>query len=153
VETTRWTNPHCCPCCRLYGCCYIHSGTKENVAFSVRLGNNFPKSGVPITFRDVIYNGQKSYDIMTGIFTCEHPGVYEFQFHCMINKNDASVDLLRNGELIVHSFTTRQNGYITASGNTYVKLQKGDKVWLMANHGSNGLTKDSFFSGHLLFTE
>ncbi|XP_022613324.1 eosinophil peroxidase-like [Seriola dumerili] len=131
----------------------IHSGTKENVAFSVRLGNNFPKSGVPITFRDVIYNGQKSYDIMTGIFTCEHPGVYEFQFHCTINKNDASVDLLRNGELIVHSFTTRQDGYITASGNTYVKLQKGDKVWLMANHGSNGLTKDSFFSGHLLFTE
>ncbi|XP_056233036.1 eosinophil peroxidase-like [Seriola aureovittata] len=127
--------------------------TKENVAFSVRLGNNFPKSGVPITFRDVIYNGQKSYDTKTGIFTCEHPGVYEFQFHCTINKNDASVDLLRNGELIVHSFTTRQNGYITASGNTYVKLQKGDKVWLMANHGSNGLTKDSFFSGHLLFTE
>uniref|UniRef100_A0A3B4YEW5 Eosinophil peroxidase n=1 Tax=Seriola lalandi dorsalis TaxID=1841481 RepID=A0A3B4YEW5_SERLL len=93
------------------------------------------------------------YDTKTGIFTCEHPGVYEFQFHCTINKNDASVDLLRNGELIVHSFTTRQNGYITASGNTYVKLQKGDKVWLMANHGSNGLTKDSFFSGHLLFTE
>ncbi|XP_071339083.1 eosinophil peroxidase-like [Trachinotus anak] len=128
-------------------------GTEANVAFSVRLGNNFPKAGVPIAFRDVIYNGQNSYDIKTGIFTCQHTGVYEFQFHCTINKNDASVDLLRNGELIVHSFTTKQNGSITASGHTYIKIHKGDKLWLMANHSSNGLTSDSFFSGHLLFTE
>uniref|UniRef100_A0A665W1N7 Eosinophil peroxidase-like n=1 Tax=Echeneis naucrates TaxID=173247 RepID=A0A665W1N7_ECHNA len=132
---------------------YNPRNTDVNVAFSVRLGNNFPKAGVPITFRDVIYNGQNSYDITTGIFTCQYSGVYEFQFHCTINKKDASVDLLRNGKLVLHSFTTRQDGFITASGNTYIRLQKGDKVWLMANHGSNGLTKDSFFSGHLLFTE
>lgn len=128
-------------------------GTVEKVAFSVRLGNNFPKAAVPIAFRDVIYNGQNSYDVKTGVFTCEHPGVYEFQFHGTIYQNAASVDLLRNGVLVLHSFTTRQSGYITASGNTYIKLEKGDKVWLVANHGGNGLTKDSFFSGHLLFTE
>ncbi|XP_040897759.1 eosinophil peroxidase-like [Toxotes jaculatrix] len=128
-------------------------GTEEKVAFSVRLGNNFPNAGVPIAFRDVIYNGQNSYDIKTGLFTCEHPGVYEFQFHCVISQSDASVDLVRNGELVLHSFTTRQNGFISASGNTYIKLQRGDKVWLVANHGGNGLTSDSFFSGHLLFTE
>ncbi|XP_053180992.1 eosinophil peroxidase-like [Scomber japonicus] len=128
-------------------------GSVDKVAFSVRLGNNFPKAGTPIIFRDVIYNGQDSYDIKTGFFICEHPGVYEFQFHCTIYQNAASVDLMRNGYLVLHSFTTRQSGYITASGSTYIKLEKGDKVWLVANHGGNGLTRDSFFSGHLLFTE
>ncbi|XP_040011573.1 eosinophil peroxidase-like [Xiphias gladius] len=128
-------------------------GTEEKVAFSVRLGNDSPKAGVPIIFHEALYNGQNSYNIKTGIFTCEHPGVYEFQFHCTISQNSGSVDLMHNGKLIVHSFTTWQSGYITASGNTYIKLQKGDKVWLVANHSGNGLTSDSFFSGHLLFTE
>lgn len=128
-------------------------GTTEKVAFSVRLGNNFPKAGGPITFREVIYNGQNSYNIRTGYFTCEHPGVYDFEFHCTIHQIAAGVDLLHNGKLILHSFTTQQRGYITASGSVYIKLERGDKVWLLARHGSNGLTSDSIFSGHLLFTE
>ncbi|XP_062235980.1 eosinophil peroxidase-like [Platichthys flesus] len=130
-----------------------HPQIANNVAFSVRLGNNFPETGMPIPFQEVIYNGQNSYDVSTGYFTCEQPGVYEFQFHCTIFSRAASLDLMRNGELIVHSFTTRQNNHITASGNAYLKLVKGDKVYLLANHDGNGLTSDSFFSGHLLFTE
>lgn len=106
-----------------------------------------------MTFRDVIYNGQNSYNVKTGVFTCEQPGVYDFQFHCTVYENAASVDLLRNGELIVHSYTTKHTGHIIASGNAYVKLKKGDKVWLVANHGANGVTSDSYFSGNLLFTE
>lgn len=128
-------------------------GSGEKVAFTVRLGNNFPPPGVPVAFREVIYNGQNSYDIQTGLFTCADPGVYEFQFHCTLFEHAASIDLVRNGDLVLHSFTTRQNGYTSASGSIYIKLNKGDKVWLVANHGGNGLTRDSFFSGHLLFTE
>ncbi|XP_035021689.1 eosinophil peroxidase [Hippoglossus stenolepis] len=130
-----------------------HPHIDNKVAFSVRLGNNFPEAGMPISFHEVIYNGQNSYDVSTGYFTCAQPGVYEFQFHCTIFQKAASVDLIHNGKLIVHSFTTRHSGYITASGNAYIKLQKGDKVCLLANHDGNGLTSDSFFSGHLLFTE
>uniref|UniRef100_A0A8C7Z8F6 Eosinophil peroxidase n=1 Tax=Oryzias sinensis TaxID=183150 RepID=A0A8C7Z8F6_9TELE len=63
------------------------------------------------------------------------------------------VDLLQNGKLILHSYTTQQNGYVSASGSTFIKLQRGDKVWLVANNGGNGLTSDSYFSGHLLFAE
>ncbi|KAK5618370.1 hypothetical protein CRENBAI_019200 [Crenichthys baileyi] len=92
------------------------------------------------------------YDPKTGFFTCEHPGVYEFQFHCTIYESTASVDLLHNGELVLHSFTTRQSGYITASGSTFITLRRGDRVWLVANRGGNGLTRDNYFSGHLLFT-
>lgn len=119
----------------------------------MRLGNSFPKTNGPVTFREVIYNGQNSYDVNTGYFKCEIPGVYEFEFYAMISKIDASLDLMHNDRLILHSYTTRQNGYITASGSVFVRLLKGDIVWLLAGHGSNGLTKESIFSGHLLFTE
>lgn len=128
-------------------------GTAGRVAFSVRLGNNFPKGDKPIAFKDVIYNGQKSYNTRTGYFTCKIPGVYEFSFYASVNVHDASLDLFHNRKLILHSFTTKQNGYIVASGNVYVKLKKKDRVYLVARSGHNGLTKDSIFSGHLLFTE
>ncbi|XP_041792242.1 eosinophil peroxidase-like [Chelmon rostratus] len=127
--------------------------TEAKVAFSVRLNTSFPKSGVPIIFSEVIYNEQNSYDTRTGYFTCEIPGVYEFEFFCSINQVDASVDLVHENKVILHSFTSQQSGFVTASGSTFIKLAKGDKVWLMANQGKNGLTKESFFSGHLLFTE
>ncbi|PWA15930.1 hypothetical protein CCH79_00009102 [Gambusia affinis] len=55
------------------------------------------------------FHGQNSYDPKTGFLTCEHPGVYEFDFHCIIYQNETSVDLLHNGDLILHSFTSRQN--------------------------------------------
>ncbi|XP_061672534.1 eosinophil peroxidase-like [Syngnathoides biaculeatus] len=130
-----------------------YGSTNQKVAFSVRLSDNFPRPGVPIPFRDIIYNGQRSYDTETGVFTCTYPGVYEFQFYCTIYERSASVDLMRNGEMVLHSFTTRQEGYISASGSTYIKLARGDRIWLVANYGGNGMTKDSYFSGHMLFTE
>ena len=111
----------------------------------MRLGNNFPPAGKPIPFRVVIYNDQNSYDLKKGLFTCEHPGVYEFHFNCAINDK---------GELVVHSFTSSQKtAHITASGTAIIKLAKGDEVFLVAKHGANGLLSDSYFSGHLVFTE
>ncbi|XP_031712547.1 eosinophil peroxidase-like [Anarrhichthys ocellatus] len=127
--------------------------TFEQVAFSMRLGNDMPQAGMPLHFSEAIYNGQNSYNPKTGMFTSPHPGVYEFQFHCTIFQKDGSIDLMRNEHLIVHSFTTWQTGYLTASGNTYIKLNKGDHVYLVANHDGNGLTHDCFFSGHFLFSE
>lgn len=100
-----------------------------------------------------IYNGQHSYNVNTGKFICPEAGVYEFQFHCTIYNNAGNIDLLRNRELVLHSFTTKQNDLITARGNTFLKLEKGDQVYLRTNFAGNGLTSDSFFSGHLLFTE
>ncbi|KAM9360665.1 uncharacterized protein ABDE67_001280 [Symphorus nematophorus] len=128
-------------------------GMVQKIAFSVRLGNSFPKTNQPILFRDVIYNGQNSYNIKTGFFTCEHAGVYEFNFYCTISAKSASLDLMRNGEVILHSFNTVIRGATTASGSVNIKLKKGDRVWLLAKRNLNGLTKDSIFSGHLLFTE
>ncbi|XP_030273220.1 eosinophil peroxidase-like [Sparus aurata] len=130
------------------------SSSTPKVAFSMRLGNNFPPAGKPIPFRVAIYNDQNSYDVKKGLFTCEHPGVYEFHFNCAISDKDAGVDLMRNGELVAHSFTSSQKkGHVTASGTAIIKLEKGDEVFLLAKHGANGVLSDSYFSGHLLFSE
>ncbi|KAK2837241.1 hypothetical protein Q5P01_014453 [Channa striata] len=128
-------------------------GTVAKAAFSVRLGSSPRRNGLPITFNDVVYNGQNSYNINTGIFTCNIAGVYEFTFYCTLFQSNANVDLLRNGRPALHSFTTRQNGFISASGNINIRLNRGDRVWLVANEGGNTMTSDSTFSGHLLFTE
>ncbi|KAI9527666.1 hypothetical protein NQZ68_027756 [Dissostichus eleginoides] len=127
-------------------------GTMFHSAFSMRLGN-FRKAGGPLKFSEVIYNGQKSYDSKTGYFTCEYPGVYEFQFHATVYNREATLDLMRNGKRVLHSFTTRQSGYISASGSMIIRLEKWDKVYLVSDYGDSGLTADSSFSGHFLFTE
>ncbi|KAJ8385975.1 hypothetical protein AAFF_G00177960 [Aldrovandia affinis] len=123
----------------------------QHSAFAVRLGYNFPSPNQKIIFREPLYNAQNHYSISTGMFTCVVPGVYQFDFHVTIYQNVGNIDLRRNGELVLHSFTTQQNGYVTASGGTILQLKKGDQVWLQANYGGNGVTQDSFFSGHLLF--
>uniref|UniRef100_A0A3B5AF32 C1q domain-containing protein n=1 Tax=Stegastes partitus TaxID=144197 RepID=A0A3B5AF32_9TELE len=121
------------------------------VAFSVQLDNNLAQAGKPIVFPVEIYNDQKSYNTKTGYFTCEQPGVYEFSFFCAIHIFDAKVDLMRNNKRVLHSFTTRQSNFLTASGATILKLEKGDRVWLVAQHDGNSILKDSYFSGHFLF--
>ncbi|XP_051806344.1 eosinophil peroxidase-like isoform X10 [Acanthochromis polyacanthus] len=127
------------------------SSSTHKVAFSMRLINNYPKSGQPIVFTQEAFNEQKSYNNKTGYFICEYPGVYEFTFYCRISQYGAKLDLMLNNTRVVHSYTTRQRGFLTASGGIILKLAKGDKVWLVAHHRGNGLLKDSVFNGHLLF--
>ncbi|XP_031426883.1 eosinophil peroxidase-like [Clupea harengus] len=128
------------------------NGAAARAAFAVRLGYNFPHPGKPIAFKNVIYNGQDLYNTKTGVFTCTQPGVYQFDFHCTLYQNVGNVDLRHNDKLVLHSFTTQQSGYVTATGGTILQLATGDTVYLSANYGGNGLTADSFFSGHILFS-
>ncbi|KAJ8347032.1 hypothetical protein SKAU_G00284330 [Synaphobranchus kaupii] len=88
----------------------------------------------------------------TTYFTCAVPGVYQFDFFCTLYQNVGNIDLYHNGRVVLHSFTTQQNGYIASSGSTVSELRQGGRVWLQANYGGNGMTTDSYFSGHLLFS-
>ncbi|XP_017269115.1 eosinophil peroxidase [Kryptolebias marmoratus] len=119
-------------------------------AFFALLGKSVSKAGTPISFVNVIYNDKDNYNSKTGYFTCEQPGIYEFEFNCGIQQKSGSIDLLRNGDLVLHSFTTRRRGSITASGSIYIRLKKGDRVWLVASQGANRLTNDSYFTGRLI---
>uniref|UniRef100_A0A8C9XWX0 Eosinophil peroxidase n=1 Tax=Sander lucioperca TaxID=283035 RepID=A0A8C9XWX0_SANLU len=53
-------------------------------------------------------------------------------------------------------YRPRGSGYTQCESISAFDLspwRENDSVYLVANHGGNGLTRDSFFSGHLLFTE
>lgn len=123
------------------------------VAFSARLGNNYPKKYQPIAFHQVIYNFQGHYDPRSGLFTCMIPGVYEFHMTLLIYNANVGVDLMCNRDILLHSYNTYHNGYIMSSGSTITRLKKGDRVYLVFSKDSNSLVKDSQFSGHLLFPE
>ena len=127
------------------------SGNMQHSAFAMRLGYNNPDHSKVIHFAEAIYNEQGHYSTETGVFSCVVPGVYQLDFHCTYFDSAGDVDMRCNGELVAHTFTTRQNGYITASGGVVLKLHQGDRVWLQANYGASGITADSYFLGHLLF--
>ncbi|XP_029998707.1 eosinophil peroxidase-like [Sphaeramia orbicularis] len=128
-------------------------GPVPKVAFSVELGSSYPKAQRPIVFQKVIYNEQNTYDLKRGFFVCPTSGVYEFHVSGNVYRTSAQIDVMRNGDRIYHVYTTRQNGYFHVSGTVLTRLNKGDKVYVVSRESGNGLTKDSYFSGALLFTE
>ncbi|KAM9338666.1 protein HP-25 homolog 2-like [Symphorus nematophorus] len=86
------------------------------------------------------------------MFTCVTPGVYEFSFLCTSFISAGSVDLWCNKQLVLRSFRVYQGGRHMSSGDTVLRLEAGDRVWLEAADGTNGLSTKSFFSGRLLYT-
>lgn len=85
------------------------------------------------------------------MFECVTPGVYEFSFQCT-SYRASGVNLRHNSKMVLHSFKLYQNGKYMYSGDTMLRLQMRDKVWLEASSGITGLISQSFFSGHLLFS-
>lgn len=120
-------------------------------AFSVRLGDYNPSSNRVLRFTEIIYNGENHYSARSGEFICAIPGVYQFGFVCTSSIEVGDVDLRRNGASVLSGFKLFQRGVYTSSGDTVLRLEPGDRVWLEASEGTNGLSTSSFFSGHLLF--
>ncbi|XP_056259507.1 eosinophil peroxidase isoform X1 [Seriola aureovittata] len=121
-------------------------------AFSVILGKYRSSSKKIIHFHQVIYNKQNHYSTQTGLFTCVIPGVYQFSFVCTTVNGGGSVDLWHNNKLAMYSVKVYQRGQRTSSGDTMLRLEKGDQVYLRASKGTYGLSTKSFFFGHLLFS-
>ncbi|XP_050928847.1 eosinophil peroxidase [Lates calcarifer] len=127
------------------------NATQPQSAFSIILGEYNPSSETIIHFHQVIYNEQNHYNTKTGVFTCVIPGVYEFSYVCTSFIAAGSVDLWCNSKLVLHGFKVYQGGRHVTSGDTVLRLNEGDKVWLAASDGITGLSTKSSFSGHLLF--
>lgn len=85
------------------------------------------------------------------MFTCVIPGIYQFSFLCITYNSAGSMDLLCNNKVVLHGYPVHQGGRRTASGDTMLRLEKGDRVWLEAKEGTKGLSTKSYFSGHLMF--
>ena len=106
-----------------------------------------------IIFRNTIYNDLNAYSNQTGEFTCSVPGVYEFVFFLTSSRSVGTVTLRRNSAVVLSSVASQQSpGRLTYSGQTVLQLNPGDSIRLEASLGSNGLSTDSYFNGHLLFT-
>ncbi|XP_031441215.1 eosinophil peroxidase-like isoform X1 [Clupea harengus] len=128
------------------------SSQQPRSAFSVSLGGSIPSSSNVLRFRRVTYNGQNHYSTETGRFTCQVSGVYQFEFFCTAFQTVGSVQLRRNGSVVMTAFSSYVDGRINYTGDTVVQLGQGDQVWLEATQGGSGLLSESFFSGHILFT-
>lgn len=120
-------------------------------AFSVILGSYRLSSDKIIRFGKVISNKQNHYNTSTGMFTCAIPGVYEFHFICKTFYGKGTVDLWRNNTMAVSSVKVYEGSTSISSGDTVLRLEEGDTVYLRANKWTNSMSTKSFFSGHLLY--
>ncbi|KAI4875193.1 hypothetical protein NFI96_000076 [Prochilodus magdalenae] len=129
--------------------------TTQRSAFSMQLGTlpNTPISVRLITFRNSVYNDLNDYSTETGEFTCRVDGVYEFVFFLTSTRSVGTVTLRSNNTVVMSSVASQQTpGRLTYSGQIVMRLNPGDRIRLEASLGSSGLSSDSYFSGHLIFT-
>lgn len=104
-----------------------------------------------IVFSRVLYNGQNHYNQKSGLFLCQIPGVYEFQFSCTGTRTLGTVTLQKNNAVQLTAETINLNTRSLAEGKVILNLQIGDRVWIEASRGANGIGSSSYFSGHILF--
>lgn len=99
----------------------------------------------------VIYNEQNHYDPNKGLFTCVIPGIYQFSFLCVTFIKSGNVELWRNNTLMLNGYRWYQGGHYLSSGDTVIRLNAGDTVWVKISDGTTILGSTSYFSGRMLF--
>ncbi|XP_062990611.1 protein HP-25 homolog 1-like, partial [Elgaria multicarinata webbii] len=124
--------------------------TQQKSAFAAHLGENYPEASHPIVFHNIIYNEQQHFDVDSGIFTCQIPGVYFFGYSMEVYKN-SNILLMKNGQQVIGTYQLTSDVYENLSGSTILKLENGDRVWLEVKPDYNGVTHTSYFLGYLVF--
>ncbi|KAK7120308.1 hypothetical protein R3I94_020344 [Phoxinus phoxinus] len=125
--------------------------TGQHSAFFAFVGTALPASAKVIVFSRVLYNGQNHYNKKSGLFFCQIPGVYEFQFSCIGTQTLGTVTLKKNNAVQLTAETINLNTRSLAEGKVILNLQIGDRVWIEASRGANVIGSSSYFSGHILF--
>ncbi|XP_036624744.1 adiponectin [Trichosurus vulpecula] len=127
-------------------------------AFSVGLATRAPVPNVPIRFTKIFYNAQDHYDVTTGKFRCNFPGLYYFSYHITVYMKDVKVSLFKKDKAAIFTYDQFQDKNVDqASGSVLLYLESGEEVWLQVygDGEQNGLyadnVNDSIFSGFLLY--
>ncbi|XP_069803526.1 complement C1q subcomponent subunit B [Dendropsophus ebraccatus] len=135
--------------------------TEVHSAFSVKkttIGN--PRKDQPIRFDQEIINVNKQYDIRTGKFTCQYPGLYYFTYHAS-SRGHLCINIVKgrfNSESKKFVIFCDQvlNIFQATTGGVVLKVSKGESIWLEPtdkNHMLGTQGADCIFSGFLLFPE
>ncbi|XP_006936245.1 adiponectin isoform X1 [Felis catus] len=127
-------------------------------AFSVGLESRVTVPNVPIRFTKIFYNQQNHYDVTTGKFHCNIPGLYYFSYHITVYLKDVKVSLYKRDKAMLFTYDQYQEKNVDqASGSVLLHLETGDEVWLQVygDGDYNGLyadnVNDSTFTGFLLY--
>lgn len=104
-----------------------------------------------MVFGQVLYNGQNHYNQTSGMFLCQIPGVYEFEFSCIGTRSLGFVTLKKNNKVELTPETVALNTRSLAEGKAVLSLQRGDRVYVEVSRSANGIGFSSYFSGHILF--
>ncbi|KAM4703223.1 uncharacterized protein WCC33_011829 [Rhinophrynus dorsalis] len=120
-----------------------------------RITGEYPTKKKPIIFSKEITNDLKEYNVETGKFTCQTPGLYYFSYHASHSDN-LCVSLYVDSESKASFCDHMSNKVQVASGGVLVQLARNQQVWLEVNdyNGMIGIeNNDSVFSGFLVFPE
>ncbi|XP_006813252.1 complement C1q tumor necrosis factor-related protein 4-like isoform X2 [Saccoglossus kowalevskii] len=84
-----------------------------------------------ITYDELYANKGKDFDIDTGIFTCQVPGIYYFSFTMRSYDNyHIGVTLVKNSSPQVSMITDASDRKVMQSQSVMLDLLIGDRVWL-----------------------
>lgn len=144
---------------------FVKSPHSSKVAFSVIWSmTSHPNYDRPFKFDNskVLINVNKDFDVNTGYFTCQVPGVYYFVFHSVSDKN-LCLRLRRDQPDIKLAFCDFEQGTSAhvLSGGAVFELAKGTKVWIEPFKNSDSsietnmmsLNANNVFNGFLLFAK
>ncbi|XP_060584655.1 uncharacterized protein LOC132740705 isoform X2 [Ruditapes philippinarum] len=110
----------------------IFNETNVSIGFAVSNPDNSSDRTV-LKFRKVIYNSGDDYNVSSGVFTCNHPGLYFFTATLIRSPSllDSVCFISVNGieQIEVSSGGTDVNsGYQSGSGSFIYRLKEGDIV-------------------------
>ncbi|CAC5396661.1 unnamed protein product [Mytilus coruscus] len=135
-------------------CCESQDETRDEfVAFTAITTNGNTLTSDPIKYDNIVTNVGKAYSSTSGIFRAPTNGIYSISFSLMGHHTDTVwANLYHNGNQIVRLYTRGENRHEVTSHTVYLKLVKGDEVWVQGTAGKKLWASEPYnqFSGALI---
>ncbi|CAH1244669.1 C1QTNF5 [Branchiostoma lanceolatum] len=100
---------------------------------STDLGPVSSSAYLTVTFDHVLTDVGGSFTDVTNpsVFNCQHPGVYQFSFSALSQRErSAFMKLMKNGQFQLAMWAGQSSNYGSGSNTAVLELEQGDRVWL-----------------------
>ena len=111
---------------------------KPQIGFTAALSNDVVNLGDNqiIIFDHSFTNIGHNYDVNTGIFTCEIPGMYVFYVHTLAEPGKhLETEIVKNNQNCAQTYAYDKEAFSSGSNMCVTNLQKGDTMYVRS-HGS-----------------